>query len=67
MRASRWMVAVGALLIAALALYVLLRLDGGAVDDAEPAARRARPAMDDIDEASRERLRELLEQEADGS
>jgi len=63
----RWIVAGSALLMAALALYVLMS-DGGrdqqpavsreAVGDRE--AGRSREALDDIDAESREALRDLL-------
>jgi uncharacterized protein YfaA (DUF2138 family) len=65
--ASRWLVGLGALAIAAAALFVLLRLGGEPRQARAPAAERARPAMDDIDEPSRARMRELLDQDGDGS
>jgi len=61
MSASRWVVGIGALLVAVLALYVLLRVghDRGAGNVPELAA----PALDEIDDASREKMRDLLRQE----
>lgn len=48
----RWIVGAGALLVAALALYVLMNVGG------EPEA--IEPALDDIDAESRAAMRELL-------
>ena len=48
----RWVVGAGALLVAAIALYVLMNV-GGEPDPTEPA-------LDDIDAQSRAAMRELL-------
>ena len=55
MRVGRWLVGLGALLIAALALYVL-------TIGKPPAALKEtlRPAMDDIDTESRAAMRDFL-------
>ncbi len=55
MRGGRWLVGLGALLIAALAIYVLTR--GG--PEIAPGANST-PAMDEIDAESRAAMRELL-------
>ncbi len=52
MSSARWVVGVGALLVAAAALFVLLAGDG--------APRGGQPALDDIDPASRSAMRDLL-------
>ncbi|MEE8165809.1 MAG: hypothetical protein V3T64_09590 [Myxococcota bacterium] len=55
MRVGRWLVALGALLFAGLALYVLTIGD-------PPASSKdtMRPAMDEIDAESRAAMRKLL-------
>lgn len=53
-RRIRWIVGLGALAVAAGALYVLIRADS------RPLPEREEPAMDEIDEESREAMRELL-------
>ena len=61
MSASRWVVGLGALFVAAVALYVLLRVghDGGP----ESVPELSQPALDQIDDASRAKMRDLLRQE----
>ncbi len=61
MPGSRWVVGIGALLVAILALYVLLRVGN------EPGLERlpelSEPALDEIDDASRKAMRDLLRQD----
>ena len=57
----RWVVGVGALLLAFIALWVLLRWEDGR--DTERMSELTRPALDEIDEESRNAMRELLRQE----
>ena len=52
----RWIVGAGALLVAAIAFYVLLNV--GSPDAASRSERQ--PALDDIDAESRAAMRELL-------
>ncbi len=54
-KVGRWLVGLGALLVAGLAIYVL-------TIGKPPASSRAgsQPAMDEIDEKSRAAMRELL-------
>ncbi|MBW2500739.1 MAG: hypothetical protein JRF61_25940 [Deltaproteobacteria bacterium] len=54
MRWVRWIVGLGALGLAVVALYVLL----GTQQETPPV--RSEPAMDEIDAESREAMRELL-------
>jgi hypothetical protein len=54
MRGARWIVGLGALVVALVAIYVLFW--GGEA----PMPERSERAMDDIDEESREAMRELL-------
>ena len=60
---ARWLVGGGALLVAVIAFYVLLH--GGNDRDPEAARELRSPALDDIDEGSREAMRDLL-RKADG-
>ena len=70
---SRWLLGLGALLIAALAFYVLTMGDPPESSRvSSPAARTypvpkvpEKPAMDEIDAKSRARMRDLL-RDADG-
>ncbi len=63
---ARWLVGGGALLVAAIALYVLLNGDQARNDhDLESARELRAPALDDIDEDSRSAMRKLLRR-ADG-
>ena len=55
MRVGRWLVGLGALLIAALAFYVLM-----IGKPPESSNQMRRPAMDEIDAESRAAMRELL-------
>lgn len=57
-KSGRWLVGLGALLIALLALYVLMI-------GKPPAASKdaGRPAMDSIDEKSRAAMRDVLREE----
>jgi hypothetical protein len=60
----RWVIVLGALGIAALAIHLLM--NGG--DDKAPAkasAEPARPALDDIDSKSRKAMRDLLRDAGD--
>ena len=57
----RWVVGVGALLLSFIALWVLLRWEDGR--DTERMIELTRPALDEIDEESRNAMRELLRQE----
>ena len=55
MRVGRWLVGLGALLVAALALYVLtVQRSPGSLEET------LQPAMDEIDAESRAAMRELL-------
>lgn len=58
-RRTRWIVGLGSLAIAMAALYLLVGPDLLARPD-EPLPERDTPAMDEIDEDSREAMRELL-------
>ena len=60
MRVGRWLVGMGALLIAALALYVLTV--GRTPTSLEETLR---PAMDEIDAESRAAMRELLREQGE--
>jgi hypothetical protein len=55
---SRWVVGIGALLMALIALYVLLRVGNGRVP--ESGTELTSPALDEIDDESRRAMRELL-------
>jgi hypothetical protein len=57
---SRWVVGIGALLVAIIALYVLLRVGNDRVPDR--GVELTRPALDEIDDESRRAMRELLRQ-----
>jgi hypothetical protein len=60
---ARWVVGVGALLVAFVALYVLLH--GGQArkaTDPKSASELRGPALDDIDDDSRGAMRDLLRQ-----
>ena len=64
---ARWFVGGGALLVACVALYVLLRVGGPSnhdrADDHAASTRELRePALDDIDAKSRKAMRDLLRQ-----
>ena len=56
----RWIVGAGALVVAAIALYVLLNVGGS--DGRLPV--RHEPALDDIDAESRAAMRDLLREAA---
>ena len=56
----RWLVGGGALLVAAIALYVLL--NGGPDRDSKSAREVRGPALDEIDDDSRSAMRDLLRQ-----
>jgi hypothetical protein len=56
----RWFVGGGALLVAAIALYVLL--NGGQDRDPKSARELRGPALDEIDDDSRSAMRDLLRQ-----
>ncbi len=60
---ARWLVGGGALLVAIIALYVVLK--GGHDRDPESARDLRGPALDDIDDNSRREMRNLLRR-ADG-
>jgi len=55
---SRWVVGIGALLVALIALYVLLKVGNGRVS--ESGTELTSPALDQIDDESRRAMRELL-------
>ena len=57
---ARWLVGGGALLVAIIALYVLLK--GGHDRDPESTRELRSPALDDIDDNSRSKMRNLLRQ-----
>jgi len=57
---TRWLVAGGALLVAAIALCVLL--NGGQDPDPKSARELRGPALDEIDDDSRSAMRDLLRQ-----
>ncbi len=61
MRVGRWLLGLGALLIAALALYVVLTVRR------PPASlpETLRPAMDEIDAESRAAMRKLLREQGE--
>jgi hypothetical protein len=61
----RWIVGAGAVLIGAVAFYVLMN-GGGREPAAERPVEGNQPALDDIDAESRAAMRDLL-READGS
>jgi hypothetical protein len=64
---ARWVVGVGALLVAVVALYVLLQ--GGharKTTDPKSASELRGPALDDIDDDSRGAMRDLLRQADSG-
>jgi len=65
MQRVRWVVVVGALVVALAAFYVLMR--GAPVDAPRRANERSGPALDDIDAKSREAMRELLRDADEGS
>lgn len=54
----RWLVSGGALVVAMIALYVLLR--GGPDRDPDLMIELRAPALDEIDDDSRSAMRELL-------
>lgn len=54
----RWMVGLGALLVAGLALYLVL--NGTSEPGSETMREISRPALDNIDAKSRSAMRELL-------
>jgi hypothetical protein len=62
MSGSRWVVGIGALLVAFVALYVLLRV--GNEHAVERVPEQTQPALDEIDDASRKAMRELLREDA---
>jgi hypothetical protein len=60
---ARWVVGVGALLVAVIALYVLLHGgDGRNAYDPKSERELRGPALDDIDDDSRGAMRDLLRQ-----
>ncbi len=64
MLGARWVVGIGALLVAIVALYFLF----GWRNAAEPRSTMelTHPALDEIDEESRRALRELIRQDGSG-
>ena len=69
LQVGRWLVGIGALVIAGLAFYVLIVAKPLSIDPdqkrkakAAPSARTA-PAMDQIDSESRDAMRDLLRKE----
>jgi len=58
---QRWIVALGALLVAGVALYLLLMGTRG--HDSETMMEFSRPALDDIDDKSRSEMRDLLRED----
>lgn len=62
MRGQRWIVGLGALLVAAVALYLLLTgtSPGTKARDSETLSEISQPALDDIDAKSRSAMRDLL-------
>lgn len=64
MLGSRWVVGIGALLVALIALYVLLKVGNGRVP--EGGTELTSPAFDEIDDESRRAMRELLRRNEKG-
>ena len=58
MMGQRWIVGLGALMVAGIALYLLLTGTKG--HDSETMMEISRPALDDIDAKSRSAMRDLL-------
>jgi hypothetical protein len=63
-RSARWIIVVGALLLAAVALSLLLRAPRER--DRVADEKGGRPALDDIDAKSRAAMRDLLRQDGNG-
>jgi hypothetical protein len=61
---ARWVVGIGALLVAIVALCVLF--GWGNAGEPRSAMELTHPALDEIDEESRRALRDLLRQDASG-
>ncbi len=60
MPGTRWVVGVGALLLASVAVFVLLTWNGSDDGGPGPSHEGAAPPLDDIDARSRAALRQLL-------
>ena len=64
MLGQRWVVGLGALLVAAIALYMVLTGTKG--HDSETLLELSQPALDDIDAKSRSAMRDLLRDTGNG-
>jgi hypothetical protein len=61
----RWIIVLGALGIAALAIHLLMNGGGDDEAPAKVSAEPSRPALDDIDSKSRKAMRDLLRDAGD--